>query len=199
MAKVVKRQNLIVTLLAVVIFLTLGTIIGRLSTNITLSSVRPISQIKSVKELQFINRQDGYQFNYPSTWLKLSPAGLRKISQGVSGALLHRQPQALITIRVTTVKKGGSLESLPEELDKRMAQEFSSFQKQSEQFVTVGQERALRYSYSFKTKNNKEVFQSQQILLKRDKAYYLLLHTTLEDFQKLQPDWEQIASSFRLK
>lgn len=197
MDKVQHWQSWFVGFITVAVLLALGMFVGRLSTN--LSSGKQVSQSHDVKQLQFISGQYGYQFNYPSSWLRLSNQALSKLGEGVTGALVHRKPAALITIRVAKVNKGTGLDALPEELDKQMAKKFAGFQKESYQFVTLGKDKALRYTYSFNSNNNTRVKQSQQILVKDDTAFYLLFHSLLKDFAGLQADWEQIAASFRLK
>lgn len=180
------------------LLLAVGFFLGRFTTRDSLNTSNRDVRNQPVKQVQYINKQDGYRFIYPSAWLRLSQAGLSKLGKDISAGLVHQRPAGLITVRVTKIKKGAALDSLPEQLDQRMAKEFKDFQKLGHQFVTVGKERALRYTYSFSSKNNVQVKQSQQILLNGDKAYYLLLHSTSESFDRLQPDWEQIAASFQI-
>jgi len=193
-----QKNQIFLAVFVVVFLLVMGVFLGRWSSNFTLSGTQ-VSGREPIKRLLFKNEQEGYQFTYPASWLKVKPEALAKLGTEVTGALVHKSPQALLTVRVTKVSKGASLDSLPEQLDKKMASEFSNFQKENHQFVTVGKEKALRYTYSFNSKGDTRVKQSQQILVKGDKAFYLLLHANAADFDRLQPEWQQIADSFTLR
>jgi len=160
--------------------------------------VSPFQQPVMTKK--YTNAKYGFEFNYPSTWQEFSSKTARaSFGKGVTVAISRNKPAIIAIVRVNQAKEGASLDSLPAMLSKKMASSFDGFKEISSQFVTVGSNKALRYTYSFKSEKNIEIMQSQQIMLKGGRVYYLIFHSKPASFLSMQSEINQIADSFRVK
>jgi hypothetical protein len=143
------------------------------------------------------NDQNGFEFSYPSNWLEFK-GDTSGLGEGLSGGIKRVKPAVVGGVRVTGSSDKANIETTPQVLDGEMAKSFKQFKKISQEFVNVGQYKALRYTYTFKSANNITVKQMQQIVVKGNKVFYLIFHSSITGFDKAQPEINEIADSFKL-
>lgn len=152
------------------------------------SSVRTPSKI-------FINSKYGYEFDYPSLWQELKNKD-NSLGQDFTGGIKREKPAIIAGVRVTNVKNETDFDTLPQTLDKLMVQSLNGFKKVNNEFLKVNGQKVLRYIYTFKSADNTEVKQMQQIATKNGKAYYFIFHGELNGYNSIESEINQIADSF---
>lgn len=137
-----------------------------------------------------------FTYQKPAGWAKLAPDTLQ-LSGSSSGIGRATKPAAQFTIKVSP-----SVPASTEELKKSVLQELgslSAFKLVDSGTVKIGNSSGQKFTYTFTGDDKVALKQEVRVIPHKQKTFFLLFSSTESDFDKLQPDFTDILSTFRFK
>lgn len=142
----------------------------------------------------------GFSINYPDNWGVLNEKGLAKLKNNFVFALVKRNPGALFGIKIQKAKTiDVKIEEIAEVLDKDLPRKFDNFSSIDQEIITLqGDQRALKYSYTFSSKEGTKTWEQLIVILASEKVYHLTAWTSFKENSAIKNDIDLIVSSFKV-
>lgn len=142
----------------------------------------------------------GFSIHYPDNWGVLNEKGLAKLKNNFIFALVKRTPGALFGIKIQKAKTTDvKLDDIAEVLDKDLPKNFHNFSSIDQEIITLqSDQKALKYTYTFLSKEGTKTWEQLIVILASEKAYHLTAWTSFKEKGAIKNDIDLIVSSFKV-
>jgi len=146
----------------------------------------------------FQSSKYGFSISYPDSWGVLNKNGLAKLQNNFVFALVKRTPGALFGVKIQKSKAAGvKLEEVAQALDKELPKTFNNFSKINQENINVSNLEALKYNYTFSSKQGLKTWEQLVIIPTPKKVYHLTAWTSLREAAE-KNEISKIVSSFKV-